>query len=833
MLGTNRTSSRRRFGEFELDERAAELRKPGRRIRLQQQPFQILMMLLDRPGEVVTREEIRKRLWPNDTIVEFDASIGTAIRKLRQALSDDAESPQFIETLPRRGFRFIYPLLPDQLAGGLNPTATDCAEPRAKGAAVSCGPAPSSAPPDQPVSATRLRAQQSTKALRSATGADELSVGDTDLIGRTVSHYRVIAQLGEGGMGIVYKAEDSNLGRKVALKFLPASLASDPVALARFRREARAASALNHPHICTVYEIEEVDGRPFLAMELMEGETLTHMIKEKLLPVGQILELGSQIADALTAAHTHGIVHRDIKPGNVFVTRRGDAKILDFGLAKFTAIPLLDSEFRRVDSEAAGKRKADDARLTLVGARLGTAHYMSPEQARGEEVDSRSDLFSFGAVLYEMATARQAFSGTTADEVRNAILTQAPPSALTLSPVLDGRLDAVINKALEKDRDLRYQSASEILADLKRLKRDRSPGQPGATSMPLKKAPWRKGHLWIAPLASRKRTWLTLTGLIGMGLIIAFVARRFTGGGRDRAGRAEEFSPLEMVRLTANGKSGHVAAISPDGRYVAHVLDATGQQSLWLRQVATATDIEIIPPDAVSYDGLTFSRDGNYIYCTMTDKEHPPYHSLYRVPSLGGLPKERLMPDIDGPVALSPDGKQLAVGRALLAAGAGSRDTLLMVANSDGTGARVVARHSHPEILAWRGEAWSPDGELIAYCVNRHEGTGHAWVNGVSPQGGPEVALSPPIWQRCYAAAWLPDGSAIVTAATTESASWASAGFQLWKVPYPRGRASRITNDLSTYFGTSVTADGSSLVTVQNQTASSIWLVSEGRLHGR
>jgi TolB protein len=285
---------------------------------------------------------------------------------------------------------------------------------------------------------------------------------------------------------------------------------------------------------------------------------------------------------------------------------------------------------------------------------------------------------------------------------------------------------------------------------------------------------------------------------------------------------------MEMVRLTANGKSGRAAAISPDGRYVAHVLDEKGQQGLWLRQAATASDVEIVPPDTVIYDGLTFSRDGNYIYCTVTDKEHRPYYSLYRIPALGGLPKEKLLSDVDGPAAISPDGKQLAIGRSLWAEGSQSLDSLLLVANADGSGARVVARHTGPEILGWRGEGWSPDGKTIASCVMRHEGAGSAWVAGISPQGNPEGALSPPAWQVCQSAAWLPDGSAIVTTATTEVMSW-SAGYQLWKVLNPSGQVTRISNDLSTYYGASLTADGSSLVTVQNQHASSIWLVSEGR----
>jgi len=432
-----------RFGAFELDLKSGELRRlePGperRTIILQEQPFRILQMLIERAGEIATREDLKKKLWPNDTIVDFDHSINVAIGTLRRVLGDSAAQPIYIETVASRGYRLLVP------ASWVE--ATD----------------------DQP--------QSEPKDSSAVEGSQTKQLAGT-LLGKKVSHYRVLEVIGGGGMGMVYKAEDLKLGRRVALKFLPEELAEDPVSLLRFEREAQTASSLNHANICTIFEIEEYEGQPFIVMELLDGQTLRDRLLAlgpETLPQDDLVDIAVQICDGLEAAHTHGIIHRDIKPANIFLTKSGPVKILDFGLAKLIEIEeSVENEPERTpffaDSTTESRTAEARINLTRTGMHTGTASYMSPEQARREKLDARTDLFSFGAVLYEMATGQRAFAGDDATTVREAVLHQFPVPVRLLNPRISQRLEAVITKGIQKDREDRYQSAADMRADLERV----------------------------------------------------------------------------------------------------------------------------------------------------------------------------------------------------------------------------------------------------------------------------------------------------------------------------------------------------------------------------
>ncbi|MGC1223028.1 MAG: serine/threonine-protein kinase, partial [Candidatus Sulfotelmatobacter sp.] len=406
---------------------------------------------------------------------------------------------------------------------------------------------------------------------------------------QTVSHYRILHKIGGGGMGVVHEAEDLKLGRHVALKFLPDALAHDPQALSRFQREAKAASSLNHPNICTIYEIDEADGRTFIAMELLEGQTLRHRIAGRPLEIETVLDLGIQITDALDAALSKGIVHRDIKPANIFVTNRGQVKILDFGLAKITV------KQGNVDMSAATIESEEH--LTSPGSALGTVAYMSPEQVRGKELDARTDLFSFGAVLYEMCTGMLPFRGDTTGAMFDSILNRAPVPPVRINPATPPKLEEIISKCLEKDRNLRYQHASDIRADLQRLKRDTESGaRPDVTARFPRP---QKSQLLL------KRSLLTAS--IALTIAVLILGYR---SWHQRGGEAPR-NNLKVRQLTASSAQSFIewAIISPDGKYLAYVERAG---PLFLSSVETG-EARILTPASGDLAPLGWFPDGTQL----------------------------------------------------------------------------------------------------------------------------------------------------------------------------------------------------------------------------
>ena len=746
------------FGPFKLDLKAGELYKEGGKILLQEQLFRVLRMLVENGGEVVTREEIRRTLWPNDTVVEFDHSINAAIKKLRLALGDSAEKSCYIGTVARRGYRLLTPV-------------------------------------------EWLEAQPTESRSAEVCAVQPPATTQENLIGKLVSHYRVLEVLGGGGMGVVYKAEDLKLGRRVAVKFLPEELAHDRIALERFEREARAASALNHPHICTIYEFGEHEGQPFIVMQLLDGQTLRERLANasEQLQMNALLDLAIQITDGMDAAHQKGIIHRDIKTANIFLTNRGEAKILDFGLARIVDLdehphnPLGEEVDETCPPREAASILSSNSTLTQTGAMLGTVSYMSPEQVRGEKLDSRTDLFSFGVVLYEMATGALPFPGDTAGAIFHAILERPPVPSVGLNPAISGELDQIISKCLKKDRELRYQSAAELLTDLNHLKRDTEskrhalPAETGVRTAAQEK---RRNFRWV---------WGVAAGSVAL-LLLAF------GWHWSSRPSAARHGALRERQLTRNSSENRTlgAAISPDGKYLAF---ANAKGGLHFSVIETGEMHDVMLPEKLQTRvwSVRWFPDNQKLLLG-ADSETEGWE-IWLASIFGGTPRRLRSHSYSSEV--SPQGSHIAFINGDVHE--------IWVMGPDGQNPRKVLT-SEKEIYAL---TWSPSGNRLAFIKSGEKRNGGS-IETVALEGGQPHAvltdgrLSTGEWPPIL---WLSDGRLIFE--MEEATGWGSDG-NLWELMTDpqsgaaRGDKTKITDAEGVhFFSLSSSAEKKQLVAVK------------------
>jgi serine/threonine protein kinase/Tol biopolymer transport system component len=638
--------------------------------------------------------------------------------------------------------------------------------------------------------------------------------------GSLLGHYRIVRRLGQGGMGVVYEAVDQKLGRHVAVKLISEASRDSSQSLDRIWREARAASSLNHPGICTVHELNESAQSPFIVMELLDGDTLEKFFRNRPMPFPRLVELGVQLADALDAAHGKGILHRDIKPANIFMTKSGQVKLLDFGLAK------LDSAAS--SSPAAANASTAASPLTSTGSLLGTVAFMSPEQARGEPLDARTDLFSLGVVLYETATGQHPFAGTTTAVVFDKILNHQPISPSTLNAQLPVEFENILNKTLEKDRELRCQSAAELRADLKRLQRKAGLGpvaaphaagpaisqssELGTGDRARSTAGWNlSGAKAARPEGASAALRKSLRAAIAFVIVLAvgFAAWRFWP-------RPKPFSSISVNQITNIGTIERIT-LSADGRFLAEVKNDNGQRTLWARNTATNTDTQILGAIAADYLGLTFSPDGNYLYFTRGTPQDEILRDLYVMSVFGGTPRQ-LIANVDGPVSLTPGGDRLAYVRWLPE----RKDEFSEVHIVDKEGGNEQVLYTSMELL--QPPVWSPDGSRIAWLQTEPGTTRNALsVMEISSKklttlaAPAEVSFENPN-DGYTTLAWLPDNRHLLALYDKLHTDRAQIGI----ITIPSGEFHSVTNDVNSYSQLALSGDGHTLATVLTSIDSSI-----------
>ncbi|MEO6214106.1 MAG: protein kinase, partial [Vicinamibacterales bacterium] len=633
--------------------------------------------------------------------------------------------------------------------------------------------------------------------------------------GAIVSHYHIIGRLGAGGMGEVYKAQDTVLGRPVALKVLPPHLVRNDERTRRFVQEARSASSLNHPNIVTIYEIgqaplmtsagtEVPDADPihFIAMELVEGVTLKHKIHDEPASLRTLLTYIAQAAEGLAKAHAAGIVHRDLKPENIMVSADGFAKVLDFGLAKLT-LPQDAS-----DAHTRTLLVGDDTREGVI---LGTVAYMSPEQVQGKTADHRSDIFAIGTILYEAATRRRPFVGDSDVEVMHKILHDKPDAVADINPDVPAELRRTIRRCLAKEPERRFQSMKDVAIELAEIVEEFE--QLSIASTSSSSASGAALTPTARPVSASWKGAIGLVGLLAIGGVV-FGAYQWRQARATPAGLVS-FESMKIRSLTSSGRAFGAPAISPDGKYVAYVTREAGGFSVWMRQVATGSDVRIVPEQPTQLQALVFSPDGDYLYYSSSDggSANVVYSWLYAVPTIGGQPR-KVMFDVDTAVGFSPDGKQIAFGRGV----PGERQNHVIVANADGSGARKLA--SFLRVMDAAKAVWTPDGsKIITAAADLNPGWDVAPME-IDAASGATRRIGATRRFSIRGIEFLPDGSGLLMAAADAD----TAREQIWLQPYPDGTPLRITNDLSDYRGFSMTQDASVIAALKVDTKTSLTL---------